>query len=54
MQANEQFIESNTKACPRCRVPIEKNGEGGRVRVGRVRVRVGVRVGPQIVITVYI
>lgn len=26
VQANERFIESNTKACPRCRVPIEKNG----------------------------
>ena len=27
VQASEQFIETNTKPCPRCRVPIEKNGE---------------------------
>ena len=26
VHANEQFIQSNTKPCPRCRVPVEKNG----------------------------
>lgn len=26
VHASEQFIQSNTKPCPRCRVPIEKNG----------------------------
>ena len=27
VEANERFIEHNTKPCPRCKVPIEKNGE---------------------------
>lgn len=27
VHASEQFIQSNTKPCPRCRVPIEKNGK---------------------------
>ena len=26
VHASEQFIKSNTKPCPRCGVPIEKNG----------------------------
>lgn len=27
IQANERFIQDNTKPCPRCKAPIEKNGQ---------------------------
>jgi parkin len=26
IEASERFVQSNTKQCPRCRVPVEKNG----------------------------
>ena len=26
IEANERYVEGNTKPCPRCRVPVEKNG----------------------------
>ena len=27
IEANERFIQNNTKPCPRCKAPIEKNGQ---------------------------
>ena len=27
VEANERYVEANTKNCPRCKVPIEKNGQ---------------------------
>ena len=27
IEANERFIHDNTKPCPRCKAPIEKNGQ---------------------------
>ena len=38
VEANERFVEANTKQCPRCRVPIEKNGVCVCVCVCGVRV----------------